>query len=91
MFFIRFIHTMCFFLFTSMIISIQKQINRDISCNDIEFSGYTPAEKSDENERKRVKGQIKYWNILMSGKYQQEAKKEELSGIGIEYYERGSK
>ena len=52
-----------------------KQINRDIVCNDIEFSGYTPEEKSNEKERERVKGQIKHWNILMSGKYQQEAKR----------------
>ena len=46
-----------------------NQFNRDLIDHSIEFIGDTPEKKSDEDNYKRIQGQLKAWNILQQLKY----------------------
>lgn len=50
-----------------------NQLNRDIIDNSLEFTGDTPEAKNEEDNYKRIHGQLKAWNILTSVKIQKEA------------------
>jgi len=50
-----------------------NQLNRDIIDSSLEFTGDTPEVKNEEDNYKRIHGQLKAWNILTSVKIQKEA------------------
>ena len=55
-----------------------NQINRDLYSDGIEFEGNEPIEKNEDENYKRIHGQIANWNILTSPKTQREAKRRAL-------------